>query len=60
MTSSVVMAFFVYKRLIKNPEFGNNPVQVLPKIWRLEQVKNTKSGRNVLYWKATKCLKIQR
>ena len=44
---SGVMTIFVYKGLTKNPEIGNTPVWVLPKIWRLGWVRNTKFGTNV-------------
>ena len=46
-TCSGVMAIFVYKRLTRNPEIGNNPVCALSNIWRLGRVKDTKFGRNV-------------
>ena len=38
---------FFYKGLTRNPEIGNIPVCVLPNIWRLEQVGDTKIGMNV-------------
>ena len=41
------MTIFFYKGLTKNPEIGNTPVCVLPNIWRLEWVMDTKFGRNV-------------
>ena len=42
-----VMTIFVYKSLNRNPEVGNTSVCVLPNIWRLEQVRDTKFGTNV-------------
>ena len=47
ITGSGVMIISFYKRLIRNPEIGNTPVWVLPNIWRLWRVRNTKFGRNV-------------
>ena len=49
VTGSGVMTTFVHKRkgLTRNPEIGNTSVQVLPKIWRLSGVRDTKFGRNV-------------
>ena len=38
------MSIFVYKGLTRNLEIGNTPVCVLPKIWRMEQVRGTKLG----------------
>ena len=46
-TGSGVMTIFFYKRLTRKPEIGNTPVLVLPNIWTLEQVRNTKFGKNV-------------
>ena len=40
------MTIFIYKGLTRNPEIGNTPVWVLPNIWRLGQVRNTKFGTN--------------
>ena len=47
ITGSRFMATFFYKGLTKNLKIGNNPVWVLPNIWRLERVINTKFGTNV-------------
>ena len=47
ITGSEIMAIFFYKRLTRNPEIGNTPVWVLPNIWRLGQVLDTKFGTNV-------------
>ena len=47
ITSSGVMTISFCKRLTRNPEIGNIPVWVLPNIWRLGQVKNSKFGTNV-------------
>ena len=38
---------FVYKGLTRNLEIGNTPVWVLPNIWRLGRVRDTKFGMNV-------------
>ena len=48
-TSSLVMELcqFFYKELTRNPEIGNTRVWVLPNIWRLKQVRDTKFGTNV-------------
>ena len=42
-----VMAIFFYKGLTRNLEIGNTPVWVLPNIWRLERVMDTKLDTNV-------------
>ena len=47
ITGSGVMTIFFYKGLTWNPEIGNTHVWVLPKIWRLGQVRDTKLGMNV-------------
>ena len=44
ITGSGVMTIFIYRRLIRNPEIGNTPVCVLPKLGR---VRETKFGTNV-------------
>ena len=44
--------------MTKNPEIGNIPVWILPNIWRLGQVRDTKFGMNVsnkMLLNATKC-----
>ena len=41
------MTVFLYKGFIKNPEMGNTPVSVLPNIWRLGRVMDTKFGKDV-------------
>ena len=44
--------------LTKNPEIGNTPIWVLPNIWRLGQVMDTKFGTNVsnrMLLNAAKC-----
>ena len=38
--------FSFIRYFTRNPEFGNTPVWVLPNIWRLGQVGNTKVGTN--------------
>ena len=47
MTGSGVMTIFFYKGLTRNREIGNTPVWLLPNIWRLGRVRDTKFGRNV-------------
>ena len=47
ITGSGIMTIFFYKGLTRNPEIGNTPVWVLPNIWRLGQVMDTKFGTNV-------------
>ena len=38
------MTIFCHKGSTRNPEIGINPAYVLPNIWRLGQVRNTKFG----------------
>ena len=47
ITDSGIMTIFFYKGLTRNPEIGNTPVWVLPNIWRLGRVMDTKFGTNV-------------
>ena len=47
ITGSEIMNIFVYKGMNRNPEIGNTFVWVLPNIWRLGRVRNTKFGVNV-------------
>ena len=47
ITGSGVMRIFFYKRLTRNTEIGNTTVWVLPNIWRLGWVRNTKFGTKV-------------
>ena len=47
MTGSRVMTNFVYKRLSRILEIRNNPIWVLPYIWRLGQVRHAKFGANI-------------
>ena len=47
ITGSGVITIFFYKRLIRNPEIRNTPIWVLPNIWRLGPIKNTKFGTNI-------------
>ena len=49
ITGSRIMAIFFHKGLTRNPGIGNTPVWVLPNIWRLGQVMDTKFGTNVSY-----------
>ena len=46
ITGSWIITIFFYKGLTRNPEIGNTPVWVLPNIWRLRQVRDTKFGMN--------------
>ena len=58
ITGSGVMTIFFYKVWNRNPEIGNNPVCVLPNIWRLGQVRDTKFDTNVsneMLLNAAKC-----
>ena len=58
ITGSVVMTIFFYKGLTRNLEIENTSVWVLPNIWRLGQVGDTKFGRNVsnkILLNAAKC-----
>ena len=58
VTGSGVMTISFYKGLTRNPEIGNTPVWVLPNIWRLGQVMDTKFGTNVsnrMLLNAAKC-----
>ena len=41
------MTIFFYKGLTRNPEIENTPICVVPNIWRLVQVRDTKCGMNV-------------
>ena len=47
MTVSEVMIIFVYKGLTRNLEIRNITAWVLPSIWRLARVRDTKFGTNV-------------
>ena len=47
ITSSGIMKISSYKGLTRNVDIGNTPIWVLPNIWRLEQVMDTKFGANV-------------
>ena len=47
ITGSAVMTVVFYKGLTRNPEIGNTQVWVLPNIWRLMRVRDTKIGTNV-------------
>ena len=41
------MTIYFYKGLTQNPEIGNTPVLVLPNIWRMRRVRDTKFGTDV-------------
>ena len=47
ITGSRVMTVSWYKGLIRNQEFRNTPLGVLPNIWRLGHVRNTKFGTHL-------------
>ena len=47
ITGSGVMTIFFYKGLSRTLEIGITPLWVLPNIWRLGQVRDTKFGTNV-------------
>ena len=47
ITGSGIMTIFFYKGLTRNSEIKNTPVWVLPNIWRLGRVMDTKFGTNV-------------
>ena len=47
ITGSGIMTLFFYKGLTRNPKIGNTPVWVLPNIWRLGGVTDTKCGANL-------------
>ena len=58
IAGSAVMTIFFYKGLTKYPEIGNTPVGILPNIWRLGQVRDTKFDTNVsnkMLLNAAKC-----
>ena len=58
ITGSGVMTIFFYKRLTRNPVIRNTPVWVLPDIWRLGWVTDTKFGTivwNKILLNAAKC-----
>ena len=42
-----IMTIFFYRILTRNPEIGNTPVWVLPNIWRLGRIRDTKFGANM-------------
>ena len=46
ITGSGIMTIFFYKGLNRNLEIGNTPAWVLPNIWRLGRVRDTKFGTN--------------
>ena len=47
ITGSGIMAILFYKGLTRNPIIGNSPLWVLPNIWRLGGVMDTKFGTSV-------------
>ena len=47
ITGSGIMTIFFYKGLTRNQEIGNTLVSVLPNIWRLGRLIDTKFGMNV-------------
>ena len=58
ITGPGVMTIFFYKGLTRNPEIGNTPIWVLPNIWRLGWIRDTKFGTNIsneMLLNAAKC-----
>ena len=59
ITGSGVMTIFFYMGLTRNLEIKNINFWVLPSIWTLRQVRDTKFGTNVsnkrMLWNAAKC-----
>ena len=58
ITGFVIITIFFYKGLTGNLEIGNTPVWVLPNIWRLGRVMETKFGTKVfnkMLLNAAKC-----
>ena len=58
ITGSGIMTISFCNGLTRNPEIGNALIWVLPNIWRLGQVKNTKLGpifSNKILLNAEKC-----
>ena len=58
ITGSEIITIFYYEGLTRNPGIGNTPVWVLPNIWRLGWVRDTKAGKNVsnkMLLNAAKC-----
>ena len=58
ITGYGVMTIFFYKGSTRNPEIGNNPMWVLPNIWRLGWVRDIKFYKNVsnkMLLNAAKC-----
>ena len=47
ITSCGVMTIFFYEKLTRHPKIVSTPVWVLPNIWRLGRVRETKFGANV-------------
>ena len=47
ITGSGVITSFFYKGLTRNPKIGNISVWFFRSIWRLEQIRYTKFGKNV-------------
>ena len=58
ITGYGVMTIYFYKGLTRNPEVGNTPFLVLPNIWKLGWVRDTKVDMdvsNAILLNATKC-----
>ena len=47
------MKILFYKGLTRNPEIGNTSAWVLPSIWRLRRVRDTKFGNNFSHARVT-------
>ena len=60
MTGSGIMTIFLFKGLTRNPEIVNTPVWLLPNIWRLGRVMNTKFGTNISNRMLLNAAKFQR
>ena len=54
ITGSGIMTIFFYNGLTRNPEIGNTPIWVLPNIWRLRRVSDTKFGSDEMLPNAAK------
>ena len=60
ITGSGIMTILFYKGLTRNPEIGNTLVWVLPNIWRLGKIMDTKFGMNVSNRMLLNAAKFQR
>ena len=60
ITGSGVLTISFYKGFTRNLKIGNAPVWVLPNMWRLGQLRNTKFGTNVSNKMLLNAVKCQR